>query len=117
MNTLDIIKYISFRQKNSKVLTIILLPVAYREYTEYKSYYYCIEDKKYTPTLLKEYFCKVCNIRTVFGDDYIGYWTWFNRGDKKIMVESNSLMRYENNCLRSINCNKRFSLMEIGSVY
>lgn len=117
MNTLDIIKYISFRPKHSKVLSVVSMPVAYKSLIEYKTYCFFIGDKKYLPFLLREYSGRICNIRTVFGDDYKGYWSWFNREDKKILVVSEKKMRYENNYIRSIHCSKRFSLMEIGNVY
>ncbi len=147
MNTLDIIKYISFRQKNSKVLTIILLPVAIAVVKNHVCYHYNIVNKDHISFINKIIESNIdmrglsyhipksdesipgyhmpCNIRTVFGKNYKGRIQWLiYLGDIKVNrsvildVTSDKVMEYEENYyLRSINCNKRFSLMEVDNVY
>lgn len=122
MSTLDIIKYISFRQKNSGVLTIIPLPISVGMVLRSKMYFYHIENEKHIPAF-RSALCGLylkhdikCNICTIFGDKYKGYFhqILYSTEKMKIEVMANEEMKYEENYyLRSINHNKRFELMEL----
>ena len=123
---LDIIKYISFYPKKSKVLSVCIIPISCKTIKKYHHYHYNIINKKYLSSMLKfspmlnNGYNKVyhsCRIKTVFGDTYYGSWRWVfyeeNKNEAIISIYSNEEMRYENNYLRSINYNKRFELMDI----
>ena len=120
----DIIKYISFFYKKGNIKYVIKLPFSCEELTEYKRYNFNILGEKYLDTLLKigkKHTTYSCSIRTIFGDDYRGYWGWsfYEEDNNKkatkaiIFVESCEIMKYENYYLRSLNSNKRFQLMDI----
>lgn len=140
MYTLDIIKYISIRPKNKKVLSIITLPVAIETSLAYNCYYYNITNEKHilflndsinssNQTSRHEIWKDgshigrniKCNIHTVFGDVYKGRIMWLiyigaadiSRGIV-LDITSDEKMEYKKNYyLRSENSNKRFAMMEI----
>ncbi len=140
MNTLDIIKYISIRPKNRKVLSIISLPIAVETPLDHHTYYYDITNEKHISFINKIVFnlnlpganslfphgsipgySAKCIIHTVFGEVYKGRIVWLlNLSVKKcsrnvlLDVTSDERMGYAHNYyLRSKNSNKRFAMMEV----
>ncbi len=140
MYTLDLIKYISIRPKNRKVISIITLPIAISAPLDYHTYYYDIINEKHFLFLnesirpANNIFAPICingsitgrsikcDIRTIFGETYKGRVMWlFNTNtDLKISrkvvldVTSNEAMGYKHNYyLRTKNSNKRFRMMEL----
>ena len=110
---LDIIRYISFRVKNKGSLKIITLPVAIEEKSELTEYFYDISNEKYFEFMKKiNVYRGICNIYTVFGNKYKGYFSILE--NKNLKVHSHEKMRYKNIYFSSIeNKYKRFKLMEI----
>ncbi len=113
---LDIIKYISFRVKRKGSLKIVTLPIAYKEKSELTEYLYDISNEKYYKFMTKidtSFFSPhSCNIYTIFGNNYNGYFSLIDSNDLKI--HSHEKMGYKNLYFDSIkNIYKRFRLMEI----
>ena len=113
---LDIIKYISFRTKRKGSLKIIALPIAIGEKSELKEYSYNISNEKYFEFLKRinspSFSPCGCNIYTIFGDNYNGYFSLIEPNILK--VHSYEKMSYKNLYFNSIkNKYKRFKLMEI----
>jgi len=119
--TLDIIKYITFRPRNSKVISILVMPIAFCENQKCKEYYFDITNMKYAESLINKYpihlnYHVCCDIRTSFGDMYKGHWKWHmfsNEEEQRIIVCSNEEMKYEeNHYLKSKHDGGKFGLME-----
>ena len=110
---LDIIKYISFRTKRKGSLKIIALPIAIEEKSELKEYVYDISNEKYFEFMKKiNSYRGICNIYTVFGNKYKGYFSILE--NKNLKIHSHKKMGYKNLYFNSIeNKHKRFKLMEI----
>lgn len=117
-NTLDIIRYICFREIRNHRLKIIRLPVALKIDIQLNAYIYDVASQPYCDELQKQRTAAVCNIKTIFGDDYKGKW-WVSYGRAEgivsyhLVVQSESPMRYKNTYYNSIESDKRFREMDV----
>jgi hypothetical protein len=118
--TLDIIKYISFKKRGSKVLTMIPLPVALEEIRPQQSYSFDISKMSYYDDL-KCFLMdtratgmnKFCTVKTVFGETHTQSQLFVKHKLEIIVVTTTEKMSYKNNYYHNISSGRRFEVMDL----